>query len=156
MNTRLTLWAMLGVDGHTMRVDGLDKPSHLSKARVARGKSIAAATTGPNGMSAGALWCRGITGESKGLLGAFKPRPTLILKDTKTRWTAFWALSEPATEGVIARANEKLAYCLKGRKKDADPEMFSFGVGETAEYNPVTYGVEDVIFCLKDAPGWAR
>ena len=142
-----------------MRVDGVDMPAHLCAGRVGRGRVVGAAgrrSVGGLAGKCGALWCRGVTGESKGLLSVFRPRPTLVLGEARTRWTAFWGLAVPEGQGRVCLANEKLAYCLRGVKKDADPDVFMVSLGgRVVEFNPSLFGVEDVVFGLRSSPGWS-
>jgi hypothetical protein len=55
-------------------------------------------------------------------LARLRTGPTLVAREgASSRRLALWALSEPLTGTWVTRANERLAYALKGRRGAADP-----------------------------------
>lgn len=151
---------MLGVGDEFMRIDDMDFPSAMCLARVSKAKTLGAscrASVGGRPSMAGALWARGITGKSKALLALFNPRPTMVFFDSKVKFTAFWALQEPRSEVSVEVSNEKLAYCLRSRKKDASPDTFAINLHDSVldEFNCETHDLEDVVKYLPNSPGWS-
>lgn len=72
------------------------------------------------------LWARVETGESARLLEAFRPRPTLVLRDGQTmKRTALWALHTPLNLDWVKELNRRLQHRFAAPKKFAETD-FSF------------------------------
>ena len=106
--------------------------------------------------------------KSADILRRFRPVPTFVIREgSSSRYTAFWALSQPLTRWKdVDRANRRLAHALKAPKKYADPGEFYFAppgtvlrVGRSrpcpvvvARAGLETYTVGEVVGRLRDAP----
>lgn len=68
------------------------------------------------------LWARLETPACAAKLASLRVGPTLVIREAgSSRRTALWALSGALEGDWIIRANERLAYALKGRRRDASP-----------------------------------
>ena len=106
------------------------------------------------------LWARIESGASLALLRAFKPYPTLLLREGQTvRYTALWAVHKPLSPENVERANKRIAHALKTAKKWAHPKFMFQPAGskgarsvEVAYQSAELYPVGRVIGRLADAP----
>jgi hypothetical protein len=97
------------------------------------------------------LWARVESGESDRLLRAFRPAPTLFIRDSRVRGTALWALSRSVSYEQCLRANERIARRLRTPRWTADPERLAFPVASVESGSWRVYRPVEVIGHLPDA-----
>ncbi len=74
------------------------------------------------------LWVRVESKRQEEMLRAFRPSPTLVMKEGATcRLVALWSLWRPLGYEYLVRANERLAHAIGSPRKHAVPE-FTFAV----------------------------
>lgn len=111
------------------------------------------------------LWVAGEGGRFSGLLRAFKPRPTLVVREgATTRYAALWALQEPLGATWVERANRRLAAALGGRPASARLDFTMRIPGSLIKYGrrspvrvgatvfPELYAPKDVVGHLPEGP----
>lgn len=76
---------------------------------------------------ASALWCVVEGTDQVRRAHRFRPLPSIALRagGSSRRWL-IWALEEPVDYFTVAEANRKLAYHLRARQKDGDPDLAWF------------------------------
>lgn len=108
------------------------------------------------------LWCHLRTGEAQRQLEAFRPAPTIVLREGRTlhRW-ALWSLSRPLCGSWVERATARLSYRLRGLRRAGmgDTLIPSPFTGQTwTEYETTdVYSPRQIVGHLREAPdpnGW--
>lgn len=116
------------------------------------------------------LWARLERPECAERLARLPAHPTLVVREGRSsRRFAFWALSRPLSGDWIDRANGRLAYALKGRRRAGDAAQLVLSpftrltsatrpVKVYVEYESDTYTTaRQIVGTLPDAPaldGW--
>lgn len=114
---------------------------------------------------ANVLWAAGQGEKFAAALRAFKPRPTVVVREGQTtRYAAVWALSGLLERRWLEQANRRLSAHLGGKSQSARPDYMMRVPGSLVKYGrrdplrvrahafPELYDPAEVVGRLRDGP----